>query len=110
MRASLRATFVLLAVIAVFLAGWVVRARRETSASSCMQILYAIDGAKVVWELETKPVAHSVPSWSDLVKSGAISQILHCPAGGEYVIGAVGELPRCSMGGPSHSLPARPLQ
>jgi hypothetical protein len=78
--------------------------RGRTPTPPVGNLLYLI-GAKNQWALEYKKSTNDVPPWNDL--SGYIvgAENFRCPQGGTYIPGRVGELPRCSIGGPSHTLP-----
>jgi hypothetical protein len=78
---------------------------------ACQNNLRMIDGAKQEWCLEQHKSTNDIPTWKDLapylpIKShhqNASGALLVCPDGGTYIIGKVGELPKCSIGG-YHSL------
>ncbi len=66
--------------------------------------LRAIRLAKVLWDSDVE--ANRSPNWDDLhryllqVGGGWITNGQPiCPEGGTYIIGAMNELPRCSLGG-----------
>jgi regulator of replication initiation timing len=69
----------------------------------CINHLRQLDAAKQAWALENNKAADAVPTVEQLLpffKDGAFPI---CPGGGTYTIGAVGELPTCSI--PGHVLP-----
>jgi hypothetical protein len=79
--------------------------RSQTAYSSCISLLRQIDGAKATWALDNKKKNEDTPTWGDLVGPDRyIRKMLVCPKGGTYSIGKVAEHPRCSYGGPDHSL------
>lgn len=81
-----------------------IKARDVAQRNTCINNLRIIDGAKQMWALENNKTTGAVPSWSDLKPYlGKNAAKLKCPVGGEYIIGAVGEKPRCSIAG--HELP-----
>lgn len=80
-----------------------VKARGVAQRNTCINNLRMIDGAKQTWALENNKTASDVPSWSDLRPYLGRRGNPKCPQGGEYVIGSVGEKPRCSI--PGHELP-----
>jgi hypothetical protein len=49
------------------------------------------------------PLGVALPEGCLWAKDGFIKSQSECPSGGEYTVGAVGELPKCSVGG-KHSL------
>ena len=81
-----------------------IRARDTAQMNACINNLRQIDAAKNQWASENNKTTNAVPTMQDLnpyLKNGAES--LHCPAGGTYTIGPVGESPTCSN--PKHHLP-----
>jgi hypothetical protein len=62
-----------------------------------------IDGAKQQWALEKKKEATDTPTEFDLITYIPDGRMPSCPAGGVYVIKAIGEEPTCSI--PTHALP-----
>lgn len=83
-----------------------VKARETAQKNACMNNLRLIDGAKQSWALENNKKATDVPTWDDIqpyLGMGKLKSKPRCPSGGEYTIGPVGELPRCSI--PGHALP-----
>ena len=82
-----------------------VRARVTSCPSACVANLKQIEGAKATWQLEAHKGPMDTPTDADLFGLTAyIREKPCCPAEGTYVVGAVGEKPRCSVGGPGHSL------
>jgi hypothetical protein len=80
------------------------KARQTSQKNACINNLRMIQGAKQQWALERNKTASDVPSWEDIQPyMGRGKTMLRCPAGGQYAIGAVGELPTCSI--PGHALP-----
>lgn len=79
-------------------------AQTETQErNTCIANLRLIYAAKQAWALEKNKTDADVPTEQDLlpyVKGGVFPV---CPAGGIYTIGAVGQLPTCSVSG--HVLP-----
>ena len=72
--------------------------------NTCINNLRAIDAAKQQWALEKNKPDTALPVAADLLPylPGGIFPV--CPAGGNYTLNAVGELPTCSVAG--HDLPA----
>ena len=83
-----------------------VKARQTAQRNACINNLRLIDGAKQVWATENNKTPADVPSWADIKPylGRNAGKGLTCPKGGEYIIGAVGEKPRCSI--PGHALPS----
>ena len=74
---------------------------RTSPDNVCINNLRLIDAAKQQWALEEKKTATDTPTWDDLkpyfgreYRPGQ----LKCPLGGVYTIGAVGDVPTCSIG------------
>ena len=78
-----------------------IKARTVSQQNACINNLRQIDAAKNEWALEKGKTATDVPTMEDL--KPYLARIPHCPAGGTYTIGAVGENPTCSI--PGHTLP-----
>jgi hypothetical protein len=74
----------------------------------CINNLRMIDSAKKQWALENNKTNGDV-TWKDLrpyIGHGPELQMPECPGGGVYIVGKLGELPKCSIGGPDHALPS----
>lgn len=74
--------------------------------NACINHLRQIDAAKNQWALENNKSAGNPITAQDIapyIKLDANGNIPDCPAGGTYTIGAVGEVPTCSI--PDHVLP-----
>jgi hypothetical protein len=85
-------------------AAWRQLRRPATHFETCISLLKQIEGAKSTWALEHSKRADDVPTWSDLVgETKYIRTKPICHRGGTYTIGAVGEIPRCTV--PDHVLP-----
>src|SRR5437868_4053631 len=75
--------------------------RTTSPRNACINNLRFLDGTKQEWALEHKktngPVALDdvLPYYKIEWRAG----MLHCPAGGTYTLGSVGEKPRCSVAG-----------
>ena len=81
-----------------------VKARHVSMENACINNLRQIQAAKNEWALENNKTTNDIPTAQDLnqyIKGGFGS--LHCPAGGTYTIGPVGQAPTCSI--PRHKLP-----
>ena len=90
----------LLAAIAI--PNWIAASDRSKQ-NVCTNNLRQIDAAKQQWALEYKKTAEAVPSAQDLSPYFKDGVFPVCPAGGVYTIGAVGDVPACSVA--SHVLP-----
>jgi hypothetical protein len=80
-----------------------VKARSVAQTNACINNLRQIDAAENQWALENNKTKDAVPTAQELspfLKGGFES--LHCPAGGTYTTGPVGEGPTCSI--PEHKL------
>lgn len=81
-----------------------VRARANSQANACINNLRQIDGAMQQFAIEkSKHLGDPVTYPTDLtpyIKLNSIGQIPPCPAGGNYVISAIGVDPavQCSLG------------
>jgi len=82
-----------------------VRARTTAQMNACISNLRQIDEAKQTWAAEHKKEATDKPTVQDLdAYLKRHFSALKCPAGGTYMINAVGEKPTCSI--PNHQLPS----
>ena len=84
-----------------------IHARSTAAAAPCINFLRQIDAAKFSWELACHKTKNDVPTWADLRRyvKGEPVELPKCPAGGTYTIRRVGAAPKCSIGGPGHTLP-----
>lgn len=97
----------LLVVCAVVFPNFI-RARSTSAQNACINNLRQIEGAKRQWALEYNITNDYTPSWADVqpyLGRGPQGEIPKCPQGGTYTLQSLSELPRCSIGGPNHSLP-----
>ncbi|MEN9576820.1 MAG: hypothetical protein RL514_4675 [Verrucomicrobiota bacterium] len=83
-----------------------IKARATRAKAVCAANLKQIDGAVQQWALENKKVATDTYSLSDLAVLAYMkgSTLPVCPGGGRYLAGTVSGFPRCSIGGPGHTL------
>jgi hypothetical protein len=73
-----------------------------------------IEMCKQNWANVNNKKIDDIPTWDDLkpelegyaIRYKWTNGIPVCPDGGTYTIGRVGEPPKCSIGGPDHSLPS----
>jgi general secretion pathway protein G len=79
-----------------------IRARATRATNWCPNNLRMLDGAKQQWALENRRTKGDNVTWDDI--KPYIKTPLICSRGGTYILGRVGELPRCSTGG-DHTLP-----
>ncbi len=73
-----------------------VRARTDSQRSLCISNLRVIDGAKEQWALIDRR-NQGDPVNEDEVDTLVRNGMPHCPAGGGYTYGVVGEAPACSL-------------
>ena len=102
------------AVAVVLLAALVlpafIRARNTSASNACVMHLRQIAGAKEQWAIENHKTTNDAVSWDGIKPYLSHEQVPQCPDGGTYILGRVGEPPRCSLapalvGGKSHELP-----
>jgi hypothetical protein len=118
----LRKTKVLIVLTFIFLVGLTVvfvipefiRAQYTTSANACINSLRVIDATKHEWALEKGKADDAIPTKQDLLPYFKDEVFPVCPAGGTYIIGRVGEEPKCSIGTSawpnSHVLPDQEIK
>ena len=106
MRMSKRFVIALAAIAAALVVGgvglrWYVRTNTMPARHPCVNNLAVIDGVKQQWALENSKTTNDTPTWEDLrtwFTQGTNYQVPLCPQGGSYILGRVGEPPRCSLG------------
>jgi hypothetical protein len=99
-RVMIATTIIGGAVSAGTMAWGFAHARSTKATNVCLNNLRQIDGAKEQWALENHKTENDTPSWDDIrvyLGRGDKGEILVCPNGGRYILGRVGELPRCSL-------------
>jgi len=100
----LAASAVVPAVAAAIALPALAKAKETSARNACINNLRMIQGAKQQWALENNKTSSDVPGWDDIQPYlGRGKAIPVCPKGGGYSLGAVGELPTCSI--PGHTLP-----
>jgi hypothetical protein len=85
--------YVLVVVIPNF-----VRMRYESSVNACIVNLRQIQSAKDQWKLENNKKDGDVVTEADLKPYLLNGNFPKCPAGGTYIIGRIGDDPKCSIG------------
>ena len=72
----------------------------------CVENLKMIQVAKIRWMNDNNKTLDDTPTWDDIKPLlGGKNDLPICPKGGTYTLGKVGEFPKCSIGGPEHSIP-----
>jgi hypothetical protein len=110
--------FLILSGLMVLLAGCMTANRSQatlpSAAHDCIHNLIVIENIKQTWAMDHHGNADSRPTWEDLspyrVKeqiSDAAGKFIHCPKGGVYTIGPVGQNAQCSFTG--HDMDLAPL-
>src|SRR5262245_18648872 len=86
---------------------WVIHARSVSARYTCITALKILEGAKASWALDLHKSSNDTPTWNDLAAGTPpyLSCRPECPEGGAYTLGRVRDLPTCSVGGPTHTLP-----
>jgi hypothetical protein len=80
-------------------------ARGHAQRAACINNLRAIQEAKIRWANNHHKEKTDLPVDSDLFGEGLyLKQKPVCPAGGTYILGAAGELPKCSLSERGHTL------
>jgi hypothetical protein len=96
---------IILALAACLLAGFIIvidipnfiRAQYETAKNACINNLRQIAAAKNQWELENGKT-NGIVTDADIKPYFMDGNFPKCPTGGTYIIGPVGEDPKCSIG------------
>lgn len=97
--------FIFSIAVLVFIVPTFLRAKRTTARNTCVNNLRQIDGVKSQWAVENKKTDADIPTREDVSAYLKSNIFPKCPNGGIYVIGKVGEDPKCSIGGYEHRLP-----
>jgi hypothetical protein len=93
---------VLIALFAVIVVPNFVRARHTSASNACPNNLRQIDGAKQQWALEYRKTTNDTPSWDEIrpyLGRGMDGTLPKCPHGGRYIMGKIGQNPRCTYPG-----------
>lgn len=80
----------------------------QSAAIHCEQYLRQIDSAKEQYALENCRAPGQPVISEDVVRADALGylpELPKCPAGGNYVLGKIGQDPICDSGLPGHALP-----
>ncbi|HTY89493.1 MAG TPA: hypothetical protein VMB80_18735 [Candidatus Acidoferrum sp.] len=80
-----------------------IKARTVSQKNACINHLGQIDAAKQQWALEKGKSSTDVPTFDDIKVYLVHERLPQCPAGGTYLLNAVGQPPTCSI--PDHQLP-----
>ena len=76
-------------------------ARVTKATNACLNNLRQIDGAKQQWALENNGKPNDILSWDAIrpyIGRGTnYVKTLACPDGGTYILGRIGEDPKCSF-------------
>ena len=92
-----------LATVAYFAIAFIAASRKKTARIPvCHSNLMNLELIKMDWAGENNKTTNDTPTWDDLrsyFPESWSNNIPVCPAGGTYILGRVGELPRCSIGG-----------
>lgn len=75
-----------------------VKARSKAQATSCIQNMKAIEGAKEQWAIENKKTDGASTSGSESAIDAFLKAAPVCQGGGTYTYGAIGTAPTCSLG------------
>lgn len=108
--ASMRScSFLAVLIVGLLLAGCALHRRPSrgiASVNSCINNLRQIDAAEQQWALEHHKTTNDIPTWDDVLPylGQARPSVPVCPQGGTYTLARLDEFPKCSLGGPSHSL------
>jgi hypothetical protein len=93
------------AVLAAIAIPHSVRDPETRRKNACINNLRLLDGAKEQWAFEHNKTNSDVPTWAEIWsyvgRGGGV--VLKCPSGGTYTLGAMTNLPTCSI--PGHVLP-----
>ncbi len=75
------------------------KARERSQRAACLGNLRQLQSAKKQWARENNKADTDVPTRADLRPLLSGNRFPVCPAGGQYTLNAVSELPECSHAG-----------
>ncbi len=81
--------------------------KRSAKVSKCGDNLWQIRACKQLWAGNYGKTSNDIPTWDDLRPFFPVEWSNHipvCSSGGTYIIGPVGQNPKCSIGGKGHSI------
>jgi hypothetical protein len=106
--ANIALAFAAIIVAAGIVFGFLGFRRVSVVKSGCVSNLQIIEWCKYEWMSQNHKTINDAPNWNDLKiyfeAHGWTNERPVCPQGGTYTLGRGDEDPRCSIGGPSHSL------
>ncbi len=87
------------AVLFTILVGafWVCRARNVSAAQPCCNNLRQFESAKEQWAINNNATSGTHVTSNDIIPY--VKEMPHCNKNGTYVLGRIGEDPRCSVHG-----------
>jgi hypothetical protein len=110
-QAAFVAAFFALACIifGVFISIEQVKSYELSTRNACVDNLRIINKAKQRWALEHGKTNSNIPTWADIKPyvGPPGSELPKCPSGGVYTLGAMSNLPTCSV--PGHALSPKAL-
>src|SRR5436190_11524668 len=80
------------------------QARRIKAYNPCLSNLRALDSALSVWKTENPSRQKQLPGLGVLAPYLPNGVVPVCPNGGKYTLDSVSAEPRCSIGGPNHTI------
>jgi hypothetical protein len=105
-KGKYRSAKIITTIVACLLAGFIIvivipnfiRLQYETASNACINNLRQIESAKEQWKIESSKRDGDVVTEADIKPYFANGNLPKCPANGNYIIGRVGEDPKCSVG------------
>ena len=97
-------------VVVLFAAAAVIPCRVPAKATAqkhaCINNLRMLDRAKERWALEKKVEKGALVMMGDLMagEHSLVREVPKCSRGGEYAVGAIGEVPKCTLEEKGHRL------
>jgi hypothetical protein len=90
--------------------------KAHARSSQCVRNLMMIHNAEQTWASMCGKPTNAIPTWNDLkpflhldaARERWTNDMPNCPQGGTYILTPVYEYPKCSIGGPDHSIPIVP--
>lgn len=96
-----------MAILAMLALPFVLKPKLSAARNVCVDNLLLIQQSKQLWAKAQGKKPTDVPNFADLIHLGRdLKRAPTCPSHGEYIIGAVGEKPRCTSGLISHRIDA----
>ena len=97
---TITVAIILFVITVLILVPVFLRGRFKPAATAWLVNLERLDAAKQQWMWENNKTTSGILTWDSLrpyIGQGPEGELPRCPVGGPYILGRVGEVPRCSF-------------